>query len=74
MGHRPRPHGWAARIARRPSFGPDIAKQNVIQSLDDMGMHDAIRAAFAPHHAGHNQRAHGLLVDPAGLQMIREET
>ena len=40
-----------------------------------MGMHTAIQAAFGLHHVGHNHnmRLYASLVDPAGLQVIRDE-
>lgn len=66
----------ASTIARRPSFGLTLAKQSVNQSLDAMGMYTSIQAAFSLHHVGHNNnhRVHGMLVDPAGLAVIREES
>ena len=65
----------ATHIARRPMFGLTLAKQSVNQTLDAMGMHTAIQAAFGLHHVAHssNMQVHGQLVDPAGLQVIRDE-
>jgi enoyl-CoA hydratase len=65
----------AEHIARRPMFGLTLAKQSVNNTLDAMGMYTAIQSAFGLHHVGHNHnmRLHGGLVDPAGLQVIRDE-
>ncbi len=65
----------AAHIAKRPMFGLTTAKQSVNNALDAMGMYTAIQSAFGLHHVGHNHnlRVHGSLVDPAGLDVIREE-
>ena len=39
------------------------------------GMYTAIQSAFALHHVAHSntQINHGMLVDPEGLQAIRDE-
>jgi enoyl-CoA hydratase len=65
----------AVHIARRPTIGLTLAKQSVNNTLDAMGMYTAIQSAFGLHHVGHNhnQRVHGGLVDPAGLQVVRDE-
>ena len=65
----------AEHIARRPMFGLTLAKQSVNNSLDAMGMYTAIQSAFGLHHVGHNHnlRLHDSLVDPAGLQIVRDE-
>lgn len=65
----------AERIARRPLFGLAMAKQSVNQSMEHMGMWNALQAAFGLHHVGHNHnlRVHGHLVDPAGPATIRQE-
>jgi enoyl-CoA hydratase len=65
----------AEHIARRPTFGLTLAKQSVNNTLDAMGMYTAIQSAFGLHHVGHNHnlRLHGSLVDPAGMQVIRDE-
>ena len=65
----------AEHIARRPMIGLTLAKQSVNNSLDAMGMYTAIQSAFGLHHVGHNHnlRLHDSLVDPAGLQVIRDE-
>ena len=65
----------AEHIAKRPSIGLTLAKQSVNNTLDAMGMYTAIQSAFGLHHVGHNhnQRVHGSLVDPHGLQVIRDE-
>ncbi len=65
----------ALHIAKRPSIGLTLAKQSVNNALDAMGMYTAIQSAFGLHHVGHNhnQRLFGGLVDPSGLQVIRDE-
>lgn len=65
----------AAHIAKRPMIGLTLAKQSVNNSLDAMGMYTAIQSAFGLHHVGHNHnmRLFDSLVDPAGLQVIRDE-
>src|SRR4051812_12948054 len=64
----------ATRIAARPSFGLQLAKKAVNHSLDAQGLRTAMDAAFAMHHLAHthNVVVHGTIVDPAGLQTIRE--
>lgn len=65
----------AEHIARRPMIGLTLAKQSVNNALDAMGMYTAIQSAFGLHHVGHNHnlRLHDSLVDPGGLQVIRDE-
>ena len=65
----------AEHIARRPSIGLTLAKQSVNNTLDAMGMYTAIQSAFGLHHVGHNHnlRLFDSLVDPGGLQVIRDE-
>ena len=65
----------AEHIAKRPSIGLTLAKQSVNNTLDAMGMYTSIQSAFGLHHVGHNHnhRVHGSLVDPGGLQVIRDE-
>jgi enoyl-CoA hydratase len=65
----------AEHIAKRPMIGLTLAKQSVNNSLDAMGMWTAIQSAFGLHHVAHNhnQRLHGSLVDPAGVDVIRSE-
>lgn len=65
----------AAHIAKRPMFGLTLAKQSVNNTLDAMGMYTAIQSAFGLHHVGHNHNARlfDSLVDPSGLQVIRDE-
>ena len=65
----------AERIASRPSMGLKLAKQSVNQSLDAQGQWTAINAAFALHHLGHSNAAevHGMRVDPAGADVIRND-
>jgi enoyl-CoA hydratase len=65
----------AEHIARRPSIGLTLAKQSVNNTLDAMGMYTAIQSAFGLHHVGHNHnlRLFDSLVDPSGIQMVRDE-
>lgn len=65
----------AVHIARRPMIGLTLAKQSVNNALDAMGMYTAIQSAFGLHHVGHNHnlRLFDSLVDPSGLQVIRDE-
>lgn len=65
----------AEHIARRPMIGLTLAKQSVNQTLDAMGMYTAIQSAFGLHHVGHNHnlRLYDSLVDPSGLQVVRDE-
>jgi enoyl-CoA hydratase len=64
----------AARIARRPSIGLRLAKLACNQSLDAQGYSAAIGAAMGWQQVGHaNARlVHGLPVDPAGADMVRD--
>jgi enoyl-CoA hydratase len=63
----------AARIAERPSFGLQLAKRAVNHAQDLQGLRTAIDAAFAMHHLAHahNALVHGVIVDPAGVDVIR---
>ena len=65
----------AEHIARRPMIGLTLAKQSVNNALDAMGVYTAIQSAFGLHHVGHNHnlRLFDALVDPSGLQVIRDE-
>lgn len=65
----------AEHIAKRPMIGLTLAKQSVNNSLDAMGMYTAIQSAFGLHHVAHNHnlRLFDSLVDPGGLQVIRDE-
>jgi enoyl-CoA hydratase len=65
----------ASHIAKRPMFGLTLAKQSVNNSLDAMGMYTAVQSAFGLHHVAHssNMQVHGMLVDPEGLKVIRDE-
>ena len=65
----------ARHIAKRPMFGLTTAKQSVNNSLDAMGMYTSIQSAFGLHHVGHgnNMQVHGMLIDPEGMQVIRDE-
>lgn len=65
----------ARHIAQRPMFGLTLAKQSVNNSLEAMGMYTAIQSAFGLHHVAHshNRFEHGMLIDPAGIDVIRRE-
>lgn len=65
----------AEHIAKRPMFGLTLAKQSVNNTLDAMGMYTAMQSAFGLHHVGHNHnlRLFDSLVDPGGLQVVRDE-
>jgi enoyl-CoA hydratase len=65
----------AAHIAKRPMFGLTLAKQSVNNALDAMGQHTALQSAFGLHHVGHshNRLLFDSLVDPSGIQVIRDE-
>ena len=65
----------ATHIAKRPMFGLTLAKQSVNNSMDAMGMYTSIQSAFGLHHVGHNHNrlVHGSLVDPTGVQVVRDE-
>lgn len=59
----------AQRIAAKPAFALQLAKQAVNQTLDIMGQQSAVDAAFSLHHLchAHNQQQFGQIVDPAGM-------
>jgi len=65
----------AEKIAKRPMMGLRMSKLSVNQSLDAQGMWTAIQSAFGLHHFAHthNQVMHGMIVDPAGIQVIRDQ-
>ena len=65
----------AAHIAKRPMFGLTLAKQSVNNALDAMGQYTALQSAFGLHHVGHshNRLKFGSLIDPSGIQTIRDE-
>lgn len=64
----------AEEIARRPANGLRLAKMAVNESLDAQGQWNALRAAFGLHSLGHSfcQNEFGSIVDPSGIQTIRE--
>jgi len=65
----------ASKIAARPSMGLKLAKQSVNQSQDAQGFWPALQAAMSLQQLGHshNQQVHGMLVDPAGVKIIRDQ-
>jgi enoyl-CoA hydratase len=65
----------AERIASRPGMGLKLAKMSVNQSVDAMGFPVALQSAFGLQHVGHahNQWVHGMVVDPSGADVIRND-
>ena len=65
----------ASRIASRPAMGLKLAKMSVNQSVDAMGFPVALQSAFGLQHVGHahNQWVHGMVVDPSGAEIIRND-
>jgi enoyl-CoA hydratase len=65
----------AEKIASRPSMGLKLAKMSVNQSVDAQGFPQALQQAFGLQHVGHahNQWVHGMLVDPSGADVIRND-
>jgi len=65
----------AVKIASRPSIGLKLAKMSVNQSVDAMGFPVALQSAFGLQQVGHahNQWVHGMVVDPAGAETIRND-
>ncbi len=65
----------ATKIASRPSMGLKLAKMSVNQSVDAMGFPQALQQAFGLQHVGHahNQWVHGMLVDPSGAEVIKND-
>lgn len=65
----------AEKIASRPSMGLKLAKQSVNQAQDAQGLWTALQAAMTLQQLGHshNAQVHGMLVDPAGADVIRRE-
>lgn len=65
----------ACHIAERPSMGLKLAKQSVNQVQDAQGLWPALQAAMSLQQLGHshNQQVHGIVVDPAGFDLIRRQ-
>lgn len=65
----------ASHIAKRPLFGLTLAKQSVNNSTEAMGLYTAIQSAFGLHHVAHshNRLKFDMLVDPEGIDVIRNE-
>lgn len=65
----------ATKISKRPSMGLKLAKQSVNQMQDSQGLWTALQAAMSLQQLGHanNQQVHGMMVDPAGVKIIRDE-
>lgn len=65
----------AEHIAKRPSMGLKLAKQSVNQMQDAQGIWTALQAAMSLQQLGHsnNQQVHGMLIDPAGAEIIRAQ-
>lgn len=60
----------AARIATKPSFALQLAKESVNQTLDAQGQFTALRAAFSLQHLGHahNRIRSGGPIDPSAFR------
>jgi enoyl-CoA hydratase len=65
----------AEHIAKRPSMGLKLAKQSVNQMQDAQGIWTALQSAMSLQQLGHsnNQQVHGMLIDPAGAEIIRAQ-
>lgn len=65
----------ARQIAERPSMGLKLAKQSVNQMQDAQGLWTSLQAAMSLQQLGHahNQQVHGIIVDPAGFEIIRAQ-
>ena len=65
----------AEHIAKRPSMGLKLAKQSVNQMQDAQGIWTALQAAMSLQQLSHsnNQQVHGMLIDPAGAEIIRAQ-
>ena len=65
----------ADKISKRPSMGLKLAKQSVNQMQDAQGIWTALQGAMSLQQLGHsnNQQVHGMLVDPAGAKIIRDQ-
>jgi enoyl-CoA hydratase len=65
----------AEHIAKRPSMGLKLAKQSVNKMQDAQGIWTALQAAMSLQQLGHsnNQQVHGMLIDPAGAEIIRAQ-
>lgn len=65
----------ATHIAKRPMFGLTLAKQSVNNSVDAMGLYTAMQSAFGLHHVAHshNKLRFDMLIDPSGLDVVRNE-
>lgn len=66
----------ARRIAKRPAIGLKLAKQAVNFSMDVQGQKQVLTGTLAMHHVGHAhaRTEFGQVVDPKGMEIIREET
>ena len=65
----------ARRIATRPTMGIKLAKQAVNQAIDAQGFWPALQAGMTLHQLSHshNMQVHGMLYDPAGPEIIKQE-
>jgi enoyl-CoA hydratase len=65
----------AGHIAARPSMGLKLAKQSVNQAQDAQGLWSSLQAAMSLQQLGHanNQQVHGMLIDPAGIDIVRRQ-
>ena len=67
--------GLAIRIAAQPAFALQLAKRAINHSLDAQGLRLALDGAFGLHHLAHahNMQLHGALINPTGVERMREE-
>ena len=56
-------------------MGLKLAKQSVNQMQDNQGIWSALQAAMSLQQLGHanNQQVHGSNIDPAGVDIIRQQ-
>jgi enoyl-CoA hydratase len=64
----------AQEIAEQPMLGLKAAKESVNQMQNELGLYNALRSAMALQQMSHahNSIAHGIPVDPAGAERVRE--
>ncbi|BBZ10028.1 enoyl-CoA hydratase [Mycobacterium branderi] len=60
----------ASRIAEKPLFALQLAKEAVNVAQDNQGRVNAMQTSFAYHQLchSHNQQVHGMIIDPAFMQ------
>jgi enoyl-CoA hydratase len=65
----------AKKIAKKPLFALKMTKKAVNQTLDTMGQQTAIESVFALHQIchGHNEKIHGIGMDPRGIPRVAKK-